>query len=183
MWACTKNGGGGRMVVRQAPAPCPRQVVCCGATAMRKFMETAISETSHAQRRQLYFGGGGRGGFGVKREHRAGARLSATVQMPCQNSWKLHLQKRRTRNDANSTLRAAAKAASASDRIPNPHPNPNPDGGRRPNHDGGRRRDACPRRNACPRPEGGRRPDGSRLPDADRPSDGVRVACRRRDIH
>jgi len=87
MWACTKNGGGRGIVVRQAPTPRRRQVVCCGATALRKFMETAISETSHAQRRQLYSGGGGRGGVGVKRQHRAGARLSATVQKPFQNSW------------------------------------------------------------------------------------------------
>jgi len=45
----------------------------------------------------------------VKRQHRAGAlrsRLSATVQLPCGNSWKLQFQKRRTCKDANSRWRA-----------------------------------------------------------------------------
>jgi len=42
----------------------------------------------------------------VKRQHRAGAlraRLSATVQLPCGNSWTLQFQKSRTCEDANST--------------------------------------------------------------------------------
>jgi len=45
------------MVVCQAPTPRRRttgQVVCKGATALRDFMETAISEKSHVQRCQLY---------------------------------------------------------------------------------------------------------------------------------
>jgi len=42
------------MVVRQVPTPRRCQIVCNGATALRKFMETAISEMSHVQRCQLY---------------------------------------------------------------------------------------------------------------------------------